>query len=164
ERALMAGDEETGVTIIELVEELDAGPIAAQQRFQVGIDDDAGVVFARAAELTPDLIDAALDNQQPAPQAEDGTTYAEKIGRGDPRPPRPRVRAAARLRDDPAFTHARLRDRAARAATRSEARPAGSGGAAARRLRARVHADAPARRRERDSRARARGQARASGR
>ena len=83
ERALMAGDEETGVTIIELVEELDAGPIAAQQRFQVGIDDDAGVVFARAAELTPDLIDAALDNQQPAPQAEDGTTYAEKIGRGD---------------------------------------------------------------------------------
>src|SRR5439155_20460782 len=81
--AVMAGDEETGVTIIELVEELDAGPIAAQQRFQVGIDDDAGVVFARAAELTPDLIDAALDNQQPAPQAEDGTTYAEKIGPGD---------------------------------------------------------------------------------
>jgi len=36
-RALMAGDQETGVTIIELVEELDAGPIAAQERFAVGI-------------------------------------------------------------------------------------------------------------------------------
>ncbi len=83
ERALMAGDEETGVTIIELVEELDAGPIAAQERFAVGIDDDAGAVFARAAELTPDLIDAALDNQRPAPQTEDGATYAEKIGPAD---------------------------------------------------------------------------------
>ena len=83
ERALMAGDEETGVTIIELVEELDAGPIAAQERFAVGIDDDAGAVFTRAAELTPDLIDAALDNQRPAPQTEDGATYAEKIGPAD---------------------------------------------------------------------------------
>jgi methionyl-tRNA formyltransferase len=83
ERALMAGDEETGVTIIDLVEALDAGPIAAQERFAVGIDDDAGAVLARAAELTPDLIDAALDNQQPAPQAEEGATYAEKIAPAD---------------------------------------------------------------------------------
>ena len=79
ERALMAGDKATGVTIIELVEQLDAGPIAAQERFEIGIDDDAGAVFAGAAELTPDLIDAALDNQRPEPQAEDGATYAEKI-------------------------------------------------------------------------------------
>ncbi|TML38178.1 MAG: hypothetical protein E6G25_09545 [Actinobacteria bacterium] len=80
---LMAGDEETGVSIIGLVEELDAGPIAAQQRFAVGIDDDAGAIFTRAAELTPDLIDAALETQQPEPQAEDGVTYAEKIGPAD---------------------------------------------------------------------------------
>jgi methionyl-tRNA formyltransferase len=83
ERALMAGDEETGVTIIELVEALDAGPIAAQERFEVGIDDDAGAVFARAAELTPALIDAALENPQPAAQPHDGVTYAEKIGPAD---------------------------------------------------------------------------------
>jgi len=83
ERALMAGDKETGVTIIELVEALDAGPVAAQERFEVAIDDDAGAVFARAAELTPDLIDTALGNQQPVPQAEDGATYAEKIGPAD---------------------------------------------------------------------------------
>jgi methionyl-tRNA formyltransferase len=83
ERALMAGDEETGVSIIELVEELDAGPIAAQERFAVGIDDDSGAVFAHAAEVTPELIDAALANREPAPQREDGVTYAEKIGPAD---------------------------------------------------------------------------------
>jgi methionyl-tRNA formyltransferase len=83
ERALIAGDEETGVTIIELVEALDAGPIAAQDRFGVGIDDDAGAVFARAAEVTPGLIDAALGNREPAPQPDEGATYAEKIAPAD---------------------------------------------------------------------------------
>jgi len=83
ERALMAGDAETGVSIIELVEELDAGPIVAQKRFAVGIDDDAGAVFARAAEVTPGLIDAALANREPAPQPADGVIYAEKIGPAD---------------------------------------------------------------------------------
>ena len=83
ERALMAGDPETGVSVIELVEELDAGPIAAQERFEVGIDDDAGAVFTRAAGLSPRLIDVALDNSQPSPQAGEGITYAEKIGPPD---------------------------------------------------------------------------------
>jgi len=83
ERALMAGDEETGVSIIELVEELDAGPIAARSVFPVSIDDDAGDVFARAADLTPALIDEALASREPAPQAEDGVMYAEKIGPAD---------------------------------------------------------------------------------
>ena len=79
----MAGDAETGVSVIELVEELDAGPIAAQERFEVGIDDDAGAVFTRAAELSPRLIDVALDNSQPSLQAGEGITYAEKIGPPD---------------------------------------------------------------------------------
>ena len=55
----MAGDEETGVSVIRLVEELDAGPIGAQEAFPIGPDDDAGAVFARAAELAPGLLDAA---------------------------------------------------------------------------------------------------------
>jgi methionyl-tRNA formyltransferase len=83
ERALMAGDEETGVTIIELAEELDAGPIVAQQRFAVAPDDEAGAVFARAVELTPDLIDEALANPDPQPQPADGITYANKIEPAD---------------------------------------------------------------------------------
>ena len=49
ERALMAGDAETGVTIIQLVKGLDAGPIAAQESFAIGADDEAGAVFAKAA-------------------------------------------------------------------------------------------------------------------
>src|SRR4051795_12687786 len=50
ERAIMAGDEETGVTVIKLVEELDAGPIAAQQAFPLERDDDAGAVYDRATD------------------------------------------------------------------------------------------------------------------
>ena len=45
ERAILAGVEETGVTIHETVKELDAGPIAAQERFPIGPEDDAGAIF-----------------------------------------------------------------------------------------------------------------------
>jgi methionyl-tRNA formyltransferase len=83
ERTLMAGDEETGVSIIELVEELDAGPIAAQSRFGIGPDDAAGAVFARAAELTPELIDEALGNDEPVNQPAEAVTYADKIAAAD---------------------------------------------------------------------------------
>jgi methionyl-tRNA formyltransferase len=79
----MAGDSESGVSIIELVEALDAGPVAAQQAFAVEPEDDAGTVFARAAELTPDLVDAALENPAPEPQSSEGATYAEKIEPAD---------------------------------------------------------------------------------
>ena len=41
ERAIMAGDAETGVTIHETVEALDAGPVAAQAAFPIGSEDDA---------------------------------------------------------------------------------------------------------------------------
>jgi methionyl-tRNA formyltransferase len=83
ERALMAGDEETGVSVIDLVEELDAGPIAAQRRFPIGPDDDAGAVFGHARGLTPDLVEAAMANRRPAPQGAEGVTYAAKIAPAD---------------------------------------------------------------------------------
>ena len=52
ERAIMAGDVETGVTIHETVAELDAGPVAAAvEAFPIGPEDDAGIVYARAAEV-----------------------------------------------------------------------------------------------------------------
>jgi methionyl-tRNA formyltransferase len=92
ERAIMAGDAETGVSIIRLVEELDAGPIGAREDFPIEPDDDAGVVFERAARLAPDLVDAALESGEFTPQ-EGEPTYAEKIGPADreldwSRPPR----------------------------------------------------------------------------
>ena len=79
ERAIMAGDTETGVSIIRLVEELDAGPIGAIRSFPVGPDDDAGSVFARSARLAPELVDEAVEAGEFRPQ-EGETTYAEKIG------------------------------------------------------------------------------------
>jgi len=81
ERAILAGDEETGVTIHETVAELDAGPIAAQERFAIG-DDDAGQVFLRAGEVAARLLDDVLDDPHFEPQAGD-STYAEKITPAD---------------------------------------------------------------------------------
>jgi len=77
ERAIMAGDAETGVSIIRLVEALDAGPIGAQESFPIGPDDDAGAVYERAAEAAARLLDPLP--KRFAPQADDGKTYADKI-------------------------------------------------------------------------------------
>jgi methionyl-tRNA formyltransferase len=85
ERALMAGDEVTGVTIHRTVEALDAGPVAGERAFPVAPEDDAGAVYARAAEVAVDLLRDVLAQDDPrfVPQAEDGATYAEKIGPED---------------------------------------------------------------------------------
>ena len=83
ERALLAGDNETGVTIHETVKELDAGPIAAQRAFAVGTDDDAGAVFARSAALAVELLDEVLPSPTFTPQPDEGVTYAAKIEAAD---------------------------------------------------------------------------------
>ncbi len=81
ERALMAGDEETGVTIHRTVEALDAGPVAAERAFAIAPDDDAGAVYAHAAEVGAELLRDVLARPEPTfvPQPEEGVTYAEKI-------------------------------------------------------------------------------------
>jgi methionyl-tRNA formyltransferase len=81
ERAILAGDEETGVTIHETVAELDAGPTAAQERFSIG-DADAGQVFVRAGEVAARLLNDVIANPQFEPQAGE-STYAEKITPAD---------------------------------------------------------------------------------
>jgi len=85
ERAIIAGDDETGVTIIRLVEELDAGPIAAQRAFAIGPEDDAGAVFAHAAETAVDLLRDVLPEPSFRPQPSEGATYAHKITAEDRR-------------------------------------------------------------------------------
>jgi methionyl-tRNA formyltransferase len=82
ERAIMAGDAETGVTIHRTVEALDAGPIAAQEAFPIG-DRDAGEVYARSGELAARLLEDVLPEPVFTPQPEQGATYAEKIGPAD---------------------------------------------------------------------------------
>jgi methionyl-tRNA formyltransferase len=84
ERAIMAGDTETGVTIHETVEALDAGPVAAQEAFPIGPDDDAGVVFARAAAVAARLLDSVLADPAPVFRPQEGEpSYAEKITAAD---------------------------------------------------------------------------------
>lgn len=102
ERAIMAGDREIGVTIIRLVEQLDAGPIAAQRAFLIEAEDDAGAVYAQAAPLAVDLLEEAFDVEHLRPQPEEGVTYADKITAADreldlSRPPEELVRRVRAL-------------------------------------------------------------------
>jgi methionyl-tRNA formyltransferase len=84
ERAIMAGDEETGVTIIRLVAELDAGPMCLQGREPIRPDDDFGTLSERLQRLSGDLLVQALDERPPCEeQPEEGVTYAEKITAAD---------------------------------------------------------------------------------
>jgi methionyl-tRNA formyltransferase len=85
ERALMAGDDDTGVTIHRTVEALDAGPIAAQEAFPVAPEDDAGAVYVHAAEVAAELLRDVLAQAELTfvAQSEHGVTYAEKIGPED---------------------------------------------------------------------------------
>jgi methionyl-tRNA formyltransferase len=82
ERALLEGDEETGVSIIKLVKELDAGPVAAQRAFRIGEEDDAGAIYERSAELAAALLDEVLPD--PTFQEQEGEpTYAHKLEASD---------------------------------------------------------------------------------
>ncbi len=79
ERAIMAGDRESGVTIHRTTDELDAGPIAAQRTFPIGPEDDAGSVYERAGAVAIELLDEVLVRPSFRPQPDEGVTYAEKI-------------------------------------------------------------------------------------
>jgi methionyl-tRNA formyltransferase len=83
ERALIAGDTRTGVTIHRTTAELDAGPIAAQEAFEIAPDDDAGAVYARSAEVAARLLNDVLPDPHFEQQPTQGATYAEKIAPAD---------------------------------------------------------------------------------
>jgi methionyl-tRNA formyltransferase len=80
ERAIEAGDEETGVTIMRPTAELDAGPICLQRSEPIQPDDNYGSLAERLAPLGGELLVEALDTE-PAfrDQGDQGVTYAAKI-------------------------------------------------------------------------------------
>ena len=84
ERAIEAGDEETGVTIMRPTAELDAGPICLQRAESIEPDDNYGSLAERLAALGGELLVETLDSE-PAfrDQGDQGVTYAAKVEAGD---------------------------------------------------------------------------------
>lgn len=88
ERAIMAGDTETGVCIMRLTAGLDSGPVALTAREAIAADDTYGSLAPRLAQRGGELLVRALDALQGgelgfAEQDETQATYAEKIGPED---------------------------------------------------------------------------------
>lgn len=83
-RAIMAGDTETGVAVMRITEGLDAGPVCLEARAPIGADETAGELHDALATCGARLMVHALSALEGGgldcrPQAEGGVTYAEKI-------------------------------------------------------------------------------------
>ncbi len=90
QRAVMAGDAETGVSIMRMEEGLDTGPVLLAERLPVPPEATAGDVHDRLARLGADLMVRALGGLErgalkETPQPADGVTYAEKITKDEAR-------------------------------------------------------------------------------
>jgi methionyl-tRNA formyltransferase len=84
ERAIMAGDEQTGVSIMRLTAGLDSGPVCLADSEPIRPDDTYDSLATRLQKLGGELILRALDDAPPfSEQREQGVTYAEKIGPAD---------------------------------------------------------------------------------
>jgi methionyl-tRNA formyltransferase len=86
ERAIMAGDAETGVSIMRPTAEMDAGPVCLQAPEPIAPDDSYGTLAGRLQALSGDLLVRALDTQPEfVEQPGEGVTLADKIGPEDRR-------------------------------------------------------------------------------
>ncbi len=82
--AILAGDAETGVTIMRMDEGLDTGPILLREVVPIGPRDTAAILHDRLAEVGARLVLRALTENPPAiPQPAEGATYAPKLSRTD---------------------------------------------------------------------------------
>ena len=90
QRALLAGDSETGVTIIQMEPSLDTGPILAMERVPIAPDATAASLHDTLAELAAQMVGPAIAGLDcgrivPRPQPADGVTYAPKIDKAEAR-------------------------------------------------------------------------------
>lgn len=84
ERAIIAGDEVTGVSIMRLVEGLDCGPVCAQVTEPIAVDDSFGTLSERLELRGAELLNEVLAGPRPfVEQDETAATYAEKITAAD---------------------------------------------------------------------------------
>lgn len=84
QRALLAGDVHTGVSVMKMDEGLDTGPVFAQRAIDISSDDDAGTLHDKLARLGGEALVEVLGGlsdgrAQARAQPEDGVTYAAKI-------------------------------------------------------------------------------------
>ncbi|MGY6705476.1 methionyl-tRNA formyltransferase [Roseinatronobacter sp.] len=88
QRAIMAGDDDTGVCIMQMESGLDTGPVLLRESTPIGDDDTAQTLHDRLSQMGAGLIVHALDHLPdltPKPQPEAGVTYAAKIDKAEAR-------------------------------------------------------------------------------
>lgn len=88
QRALMAGDRKTGVTIMQMVRQLDAGDILHQVSCEIEADETASQLHDKLAQLGPGglakvLVELESGNVNAEPQEEAQVTYAEKLAKSE---------------------------------------------------------------------------------
>ncbi len=86
--AILAGDDQTGITIMKMDEGVDTGAVLAQQALPIGPDDTAGTLSGQLSALGAGLLLETLPGYlsgdlQPRPQANEGTTYAPMLKKED---------------------------------------------------------------------------------
>lgn len=87
-RAIMAGDAETGICIMQMEAGLDTGPVLLREATAIGPEETTGALHDRLSTMGARLILQALDRLtelRPDPQPEDGVTYAAKIDKAEAR-------------------------------------------------------------------------------
>lgn len=90
QRAIMAGDDETGVMVMRMEEGLDTGPVCLSEQTTIGEDETAGDLHDRLAVAGAGLMVRALaalerESLDCTPQPEEGVSYAAKIDKGETR-------------------------------------------------------------------------------
>ena len=88
QRAIMAGDAETGVSIMRMEAGLDTGPVLLCEKTPIGAEETAADLHDRLAAMGAAAVVAALarpDRLAPVPQPEAGVTYAAKIDKAEAR-------------------------------------------------------------------------------
>ena len=88
QRAIAAGDRETGVTLMQMEEGLDTGPVWHEEKTAISFDDNFASLHDRLRDMGACALVELLKNfpvagVKPLPQATDGVTYAHKISRED---------------------------------------------------------------------------------